>query len=191
MKQKNRALAMINLATMLAIIGCSWESSWGAVPAFAGFGNLFGGGGNNNNSNSNDVAPGSNGSISPFTPPGAIGAIDADDGTSRVSSKKGGSNSSSGAGGGTGNAPPSDYTEDERRMQGRYQSDLQNAKRTIAKGEKLMKSAGNNVNSKNYKRGLIFKEIGEKDLKRLKDNTPFPAQSTVDDRPNRKKPDSL
>jgi hypothetical protein len=69
-----------------------------------------------------------------------------------------------------------DFTGDEKRMQKKYKSNLAHAQEIINKGERMMKSAGDNVNNPRYKKGKIFKEIGEKSLAELKANNPFPDQ---------------
>lgn len=50
----------------------------------------------------------------------------------------------------------------------------------------MMKSG----NPKMQKKGAIFKQIGEKELARLKENNPFPAQHSLEDKRG-SKPDSL
>ena len=72
----------------------------------------------------------------------------------------------------------SDFTGDEKRMQKKYKDNIGNAQRLIVRGNNMMKSAGSNVNSPNYKKGKILKEIGEKSLTDLKANNPFPDQKT-------------
>jgi hypothetical protein len=66
-----------------------------------------------------------------------------------------------------------DYTPDEKRVQDKYKAKVRSAKDLVAKGEHMMK-ASENPNSKEYKKGKIFKEIGEKDLADLEQNNPFP-----------------
>jgi len=66
----------------------------------------------------------------------------------------------------------SDYTEDEKRMQKKYKEKVRNAKELIDKGDHMMK--GSAANSKDYKKGKIFKEIGERELAELEANNPFP-----------------
>lgn len=177
-----RTIKQIAVLTGLALISAATLSQ---QPSFAGFGNLFGG--------ANDGKDGlPNGASSPLTPPGAIGTVDGDDGSARHSDKPGRSSSSASGGGGSGGGggaspPPGDYTADEMRMQGRYTGDLANAKKTIEKGQRMMKSG----NSKVQKKGEILKQIGEKELARLKENNPFPVQHSLDDKPRGTKPDSL
>lgn len=63
-----------------------------------------------------------------------------------------------------------DYTDDEKRMQKKYRSNIAHARSLIAKGEKMMKDT---KDDKTYKKGKILKEIGEKRLQELKTNNPF------------------
>lgn len=168
MRKKNKVIAIFGVA-LVGLLTIAQQAS------FAGFGNLFSGA-----NDGTDSLP--NGASSVLTPPGAIGTVDGDDGTARhgPTSKK----SSSGSGGAS--APPGDYTQDEVRMQSRYNSDCNNARATIEKGEKMMKSG----NAKTQKKGAILKQIGEKELARLKENNPFPAQHSLEDK-HGIKPDSL
>jgi hypothetical protein len=168
MRKNNKVIAAKSFA-LLSLLTITQQAS------FAGFGNLFSGA-----NDGTDSLP--NGASSVLTPPGAIGTVDGDDGTARHGAKsKSGSNGSAGA-----TAPPGDYTVDEIRMQGRYNSDCNNARANIARGEKMMKSG----NAKIQKKGAILKQIGEKDLARLKENNPFPAQHSLEEK-HGAKPDSL
>jgi hypothetical protein len=178
----NRALSVGILFT--ALMGSSQPAS------FAGFGNLFGGGGSGSSSTSN--ANSSNPTTAPdentFVPPGAQGQMtDPDPQTPLIKSKKKEKD--------TTGAPPAngDFTADEKVMQGRFRARIENAHRNIDKGEKMMHACGNDHNKAEYKKGKIMKEIGEKDLAALKENSPFPSNSSLDpDRPAKpKKPDSL
>lgn len=65
-----------------------------------------------------------------------------------------------------------DYTDDEKRMQKKFKSRLAHDQDMISKGEHMMK--GSNPTSKEYKKGKILKEIGERDAAELKANSPFP-----------------
>src|SRR5579883_2202704 len=56
--------------------------------------------------------------------------------------------------------PAGDYSDDEKRMQKKYKSNVRSAKNLIAKGQAMMKSK----NVKESKKGRILKEIGEKRL---------------------------
>jgi hypothetical protein len=167
MRKMNKVIAVSSFA-LLSLLTITQQAS------FAGFGNLFSGA-----NDGTDSLP--NGATSVLTPPGAIGTVDGDDGTARHGNKSKGSNGSPGA-----TAPPGDYTTDEIRMQGRYNDDCNNARALISRGTKMMKSG----NSKAQKKGLILKQIGEKDLARLRDNNPFPAQHSLEEK-HGAKPDSL
>ena len=70
-------------------------------------------------------------------------------------------------------APAGDYTEDEKRMQKKFKGNMNRAKELIDKGEKMMKAAGNDAANKDYKKGKILKETGEKWLSDLKAGDPF------------------
>ncbi len=74
------------------------------------------------------------------------------------------------------NAMSGDFTGDEKRMQKKYKDNINHAKGLITKGTRMMEASGNNQNDPGYKKGKIFKEIGEKDLAELKANNPFPNQ---------------
>ena len=168
MRKNKKVIAVFSVA-LLSVLTITQQAS------FAGFGNLFSGA-----NDGTDSLP--NGASSVLTPPGAIGTVDGDDGTARHGSKS--KASSSGSAGGS--APPGDYTTDELRMQGRYNDDCNNARAIIIRGEKMMKSG----NAKAQKKGAILKQIGEKDLARLKENNPFPAQHSLEEK-HGGKPDSL
>jgi hypothetical protein len=66
-----------------------------------------------------------------------------------------------------------DYTQDEKRMQKKYHGNLRHAQDLVRQGEAMMKQAGNNKEDKNYKKGKVLKEIGEKSLANLKAGNPF------------------
>ena len=66
-----------------------------------------------------------------------------------------------------------DVTQDEKRMQKKYRGNLHHAQDLIRQGDAMMKAAGNNTNDKNYKKGKVLKEIGEKSLADLKAANPF------------------
>jgi hypothetical protein len=70
-------------------------------------------------------------------------------------------------------APAGDYTEDEKRMQRKFKANMRAAKGLIDKGERMMKAAGNKTDDKDYKKGKIIKETGEKWLSDLKASNPF------------------
>lgn len=134
----------IELLGLLAVLATT-------APALAQ-GNFFGGGGST-------------------TPPGAIGNVDGDDNGSSSSSSTS-SKSSPGMAQGTNSG--GDYTSDEKRMQKKYKDNVNHAKSLISKGESMMKGSNGNVNHKDYKKGKILKEVGEKSLAELSANNPFP-----------------
>jgi hypothetical protein len=70
-------------------------------------------------------------------------------------------------------APAGDYTDDEKRMQKKFKGNMSRAKELIDKGEKMMKQSGNRTEAKEYKKGKILKETGEKWLSDLKAGDPF------------------
>ncbi len=104
------------------------------------------------------------------TPPGAVGNVDDDD--HPQSSSSGSSKTSPGMA--TGNNGGGDYTSDEKRMQRKYKDNVKHAKDLISKGDAMMKGCNGNTNHKDYKKGKLFKEIGEKSLAELSANNPFP-----------------
>lgn len=68
---------------------------------------------------------------------------------------------------------PSDYTEDEKRMQKKYKASVKHAKGLIEKGAAMMKSQV----EKDVKKGKVLKEIGEKRLAELEANNPIPHEN--------------
>src|SRR5579883_2758842 len=73
--------------------------------------------------------------------------------------------------------PAGDYTDDEKRMQKKYRGNISRAKQLIAKGEQMMKAS--NKDAKEYKRGKVLKETGEKWLTELKGNDPYANEKPV------------
>jgi len=186
----DRALSVGVLFAVMA--GLSQQAS------FAGFGNMFGGGSDSGSSGSSSSTSSSGSSSSsggssltgpdamPFVPPGAMGQIsDPDPQSPLIKSKKKEKDAS-------GTPANGDFTSDEKAMQARYRARIAYAHKNIDKGEKMMKDCGNDHNKPEYKKGKVWKEIGEKDLAELKSNSPFPSNSSLDpDRPAKAKPDSL
>lgn len=68
---------------------------------------------------------------------------------------------------------PGDFTDDEKRMQKKYQEKIRHAKSLIEKGETMMKR-GEGKDDKAFKKGKVFKQIGERELAELQANNPFP-----------------
>ncbi len=145
-------------------------------PSYAGFGNLFGG----------DSQPTAQAGSTDPTPPGAPGAgLQEPDNPPKAlfgNKKKDDEPGPLNANG--------DFTEDEKRMQHKWNDRLANAHHLIDRGEKMMKSCGSNHNAKDYKKGKVLKEIGERDLVELKTNSPFPSTTSLEDK-KKTKPDSL
>ncbi len=75
---------------------------------------------------------------------------------------------------------PGDFTDDEKRMQKKYQEKVKHAKSLIAKGELMMKK-GEGKDDKAFKKGKVFKQIGERELAELQANNPFPDKDPKKD----------
>ncbi len=122
-----------------------------------------------------------------FVPPGAQGQIADPDPQAPLFKEKKKKD--------TTGAPPAsgNFTTDEREKQAHFRRRVENAHKEIETGEKLMAACGKDLNKAAYKKGKQMKEIGEKDLASLKENSPFPSNSSLDpDRqPKGKKLDSL
>ncbi len=70
--------------------------------------------------------------------------------------------------------PKGDFTEDEKRMQKKFKASVKHAKGLIAKGEKMMApGTKSGKQDKEFKKGKILKEIGEKQLAELQANNPL------------------
>lgn len=69
--------------------------------------------------------------------------------------------------------PEGDFTEDEQRMQKRYKARVKHAKNVLAKGKKLIATGQKKNNKKLIKKGQIFVDIGERELKELAANNPL------------------
>jgi hypothetical protein len=69
--------------------------------------------------------------------------------------------------------PQGDFTADEKRMQKKYKASITHCKGLIAKGTKMMESGQRGKNDKEFKKGKILKEIGEKQLAELAANNPL------------------
>ncbi len=81
------------------------------------------------------------------------------------------------AGADPGNFKAGDFTEDEKRMQHKYRDSIKHAKSLITKGTAMMDSGKKSGNDKDFKKGKILKEIGERQLGELNANNPFPPSS--------------
>ena len=99
------------------------------------------------------------------------------------------------AAGDVGGVKPGDFSDDEKRMQHKYRDSIKHAKDLISKGSSMMERGQKEHNDKTYKKGKIFKEIGERQLAELNANNPFPPppekqlrQDTADAAGSEKKP---
>jgi hypothetical protein len=187
MRNKNRQLksrctappraALLSFLSLLSLLVASQPASW------AGFGNMFG----NNNSNSSDPSAATNANPGgDYMLPGTPGA-----GLSDPNPPK----SLFGNGKKKNNDDPKlpqngDFTEDEKRVQKKWQDRIAGDHRLIDRGEKMMRGAKNNPKDKDYQKGKVMKSIGEKDLAEMKSNSPFPS-STIEADGKKTKPDSL
>lgn len=91
------------------------------------------------------------------------------------------------------NPPPTggkgDFSDDEKRMQKKYKNNLQYYKALVARGDDMMKRGEAKHDDRMYKRGKIYKEIGEKNLTEMQANNPFPQEPPKDkDKEKDKKP---
>lgn len=68
-----------------------------------------------------------------------------------------------------------DFTDDEKRMQHKYRDSIKHAKDLIEKGTAMMDHGKKTGNDKEFKKGKIFKEIGERQFGELNANNPFPS----------------
>lgn len=78
------------------------------------------------------------------------------------------------AGADPGNFKMGDFTDDEKRMQHKYRDSIKHAKDLINKGTTMMDHGKKTNNDKEFKKGKIFKEIGDRQLGELNANNPFP-----------------
>lgn len=69
--------------------------------------------------------------------------------------------------------PQGDFTVDEKRMQKKFKASIAHAKSLIAKGDRMMASGKSGSKDKDFKKGKIIKEIGEKQLAELTANNPI------------------
>ncbi|MBX9877469.1 MAG: hypothetical protein K2Y22_03345 [Candidatus Obscuribacterales bacterium] len=67
-----------------------------------------------------------------------------------------------------------DFTDDEKRMQHKYRDSIKHAKALIDKGTSMMDHGKKTGNDKEFKKGMIFKQIGERTFGELNANNPFP-----------------
>lgn len=69
--------------------------------------------------------------------------------------------------------PQGDFTMDEKRMQKKFKASIAHAKDLIAKGDRMMSAGKKGSKDKEFKKGKIIKEIGEKQLAELTANNPL------------------
>ena len=80
--------------------------------------------------------------------------------------------------------PKGDFTEDEKRMQKKFKLSVKHAKGLVAKGEKMIEAdTKSGKQDKEYKKGKILKEIGEKQLAELQANNPLVDLTAGDKKP--------
>ncbi|MDZ4832530.1 MAG: hypothetical protein SGJ27_01890 [Candidatus Melainabacteria bacterium] len=82
--------------------------------------------------------------------------------------------------------PQGDFTTDEKRMQKKYKGSIAHAKGLVAKGERMMKAGPGGAKDKEFKKGKIIKEIGERQLAELSANNPL--ADILDDKGADRKP---
>lgn len=82
-------------------------------------------------------------------------------------------------------SPQGDFTTDEKRMQKKYRASIQHAKGLIAKGERMMEAGQRGHKDKEFKKGKILKEIGQRQLAELTANNPL--ADIIDDKSSERK----
>ena len=86
----------------------------------------------------------------------------------------------------TGNgASPTDFTQDEKRMQKKNKAMAEHIKGLIEKGDKMMKDGKAKKDDKMFKKGQIIKGIGERRQAELKAS----AQQALDAKKDKEKAD--
>jgi hypothetical protein len=151
----------------------------GQPACYAGFGNLFG--------KDDDSTHNANAGSGDYMPPGTPGAGLGDPNPPKSLLGNGKKDKDK-------DADPKlpqngDFTEDEKRVQHKWQDRIANDQRLINTGERMMKAGHNNPKEKGYQKGKVMKSIGEKDLNDMKSNSPFPSPTIEDGK--KTKPDSL
>jgi len=71
-------------------------------------------------------------------------------------------------------AGSTDLTSDEKRMQRKYKANMRSASDLVAKAEKMIKDGEKRNDKKTVKKGMILKQIAEKNVNQLKENNPLP-----------------
>jgi hypothetical protein len=67
-----------------------------------------------------------------------------------------------------------DYTSDEKRMQKKFKANLRAAQDLVNKAERMVKDGEKKKDDKIVKKGRILKEVAEKRVAELKEQSPFP-----------------
>jgi len=67
-----------------------------------------------------------------------------------------------------------DLTSDEKRMQRKYKANMRSASDLVAKAEKMIKDGEKRNDKKTIKKGMVLKQIAEKNVNQLKENNPLP-----------------
>lgn len=71
-------------------------------------------------------------------------------------------------------AAGNEYTSDEKRMQKKYKANLKAAEGLIAKATRMIKDGEKKKDDKMVKKGRVLKEVAEKRVSELKENSPLP-----------------
>lgn len=66
-----------------------------------------------------------------------------------------------------------EYTDDEKRMRKKYKANISSAQKLIAKANAMIKAGEKANDEKALKKGKILKDIGERRLAELRQNSPF------------------
>lgn len=69
-----------------------------------------------------------------------------------------------------------DFTSDEKRMQKKFKANLRAAEELISKAERMVKDGEKKKDDKMVKKGKILKEVAEKRVQELKENSPTPEK---------------
>lgn len=71
-------------------------------------------------------------------------------------------------------AAGNEFTSDEKRMQKKFKANLKAAEELISKAERMIKDGEKKKDDKMSKKGRILKEVAEKRVAELKENSPLP-----------------
>ena len=174
-----RRVDLLSCLAFTSLLAVSQPACW------AGFGNLFGNdnsSGSSNGSSTNNANAGAGDYMLPGTP--GAGLADPNPPKSFFGNGKKSKQDDP-------KLPQNgDFTDDEKRVQRKWQDRIANDHRLIDRGERMMRGAHNNPKDKEYQKGKVMKSIGEKDLAEMKSNSPFPTP-TIESDGKKTKPDSL